>query len=476
MNLTAETQEELRRAGISTSFGAMKVDLQAPAKEVIPKVTPLLNKIPRTKGEGNVKTEWKTVTGINTLNLSPGVGEGQRNAMLTTSMVDKSAYYGTLGFDDAVTEEAVWAGKGFTNLPADVKRRIILGLKIAEERVIFGGRRSTGLGTTPTPTATTATTGGAIATGLARVVYIVALSHAGWQRSSVANGVKLTTTRSNMGGTTATDKGGHAAPSAASNSVTTGAGSANSISWSLTSGVLGAAAYAVFVGADAASARLYEISLKPSGIITSLPTTTQLLSVVEATDESADSLVFDGLASQLSASGFGGYQKQFLGTSLTSDGAAGIVELNDAFAWFWDNWKLAPSDIWCSAKMANAIDKIVIANGGAPIMRVNTAPGGSVEYGRGGRITSVLDKSMNVDVALNVHPDAPDSWIMFTSDSVPFPTANIGNPVEVHVQQEYYGRDWPMNNRQYEFGTYVREALPIYAEGAFGLIQGLIPA
>ena len=152
------------------------------------------------------------------------------------------------------------------------------------------------------------------------------------------------------------------------------------------------------------------------------------------------------------------------------------MELNDAFTWFWDNWKLAPTDLWCSAKMAAAIDKIVIANGGAPIMRVNTAPGGMTEYGRGGRITSVLDKSTNVDVALNVHPDCPDSWMMFTSDSVPFPTANIGNPVEVHVQTEYYGRDWPMTSRQYEFGTYVREALPIYAEGAFGLIQGLMPA
>lgn len=472
MNLTEGTLEELRRAGISTSFGAMKVDLQAPAKEVIPKVTPLLNKIPRTKGEGNTKTEWKTVTGVNTLNLSPGVGEGQRNALLTTSMVDKSAYYGTLGFDDAVTEEAVWAGKGFTNLPADVKRRIILGLKIAEERVIFGGRRSTGLGTSPTPVATTSTTGGSIATGLTEVVYVVALTHAGWQRSSVANGVKLTTTRNNMGGTTATDKGGHAAPSVASNTVTTGAGSANKISWAVP-GMLGAAAYAVFVGANAGAARLYEITQYPSGDILSLPTATQLLSVVEATDESADNLVFDGLASQLAASGFGGYQKQYAGTTLTSDGAAGIVELNDAFTWFWDNWKLAPTDLWCSAKMATAIDKIVIANGGAPIMRVNTAPGGMTEYGRGGRITSVLDKSTNVDVALNVHPDCPDSWMVFTSDSVPFPTANIGNPVEVHVQTEYYGRDWPMTSRQYEFGTYVREALPIYAEGAFGIIQGL---
>lgn len=475
MSLTEATVEELRRAGISTSFGAMKVDLQAPAKEVIPFNTPLANKLPRVKGEGNIKTEWKAVTGVNTLKLSPGVGEGQRNALSTTSMVDRSAYYGTIGFDDAVSEEAIWAGKGFTNLPADVKRRLLLSLKLSEERTLYGGLRTTGLGTSPTPTATTATTGGAIATGLAEVVYVVALTHAGWQASSLASGVRLTTTRTNMGGTTATQKGGHAAPSAASNTVTTGAGSANSISWSV-SGSLGAAAYAVFVGANAGAARLYEITTKPSGIITVLPTTTQLLSAVEATDESADALVFDGLAAQLSASGFGGYQKQFAGTAIASDGAGGISQLNDAFAWFWDNWKLSPSDVWVSGAMAVAIDKAIVANGGAPIMRVNTTPGGATEFGRGGRVTSILNKVRNVDVALNVHPDAPDSWIMFTSDSVPFPTANIGNPIEVHTQQEYYGRDWPMVNRQYEYGVYVREAMPIYAEGAFGMIQGLMPA
>lgn len=471
MSITEETVKELIRAGISTSTGLKNYDLQEFAKQVVPVVTPLVNSLPRVKGNGDTMTNWKTITKINSAGLSAGVGEGQRNAFNDTLMVDKSAVYKTLGHDDFVNDQAVWAGQGFDNIPAIVKRNLLLSLKISEERVIYGGLGTRGLGTSPTPTVTTTTTGGSLPATTAHNVYIVALSHYGWRNSSVANGVFLTSTRSNAGGSTVTQKGGYAQQSAAG-SATTGAGATNKLSWSVTP-MLGAAAYAVFVGTNAGTARLYTITFLTSGDITSIPTTTQLLSALAATDESQDSLVFDGLASQLSASGFGGYQKTYAGVSLSSDGGAGISQYNDAFQWFWDNWKLSPDRIYVSAAKAIAIDKIIVANGGAPIMRVNTTPGGATMSGRGGRVTSVLNKVTNTDVEIVVHPEAPDTWDLFTSSSVPFPTSNIGSPVEVHVRKDYHGEDWPRTNKRYEYGVYTDECLPIYAEGAFGMIQGL---
>ena len=472
-DLTEETVKQLIRAGVTTSLGLKAVDLQELAKQVVPVETPLLNMIPRVKGKGDTATAWKAITGINTARLSAGVGEGHRNAFNTTTMVDKSAFYKSIGHDDFVTMEADWAGQGFDNVPAIVKRNLLLALKISEERLIYAGRGTVGLGQGNTPTVTTTTTGGSIANGLTELVYVVPLSHACWQASSLAAGVRGTITRTNAGGTTDTQEGGFGKASA-SGSVTTGSGSTNKISYSFTP-ILGAAAYAIYIGDAVGTARLAAITQVPSGDILTLPTTTQLLTDLTgyAADHSADSLVFDGLATQLSASGFGGYQKLYNGVALASDGAGGITQYNDAFQWFWDNWKLSPKKILVSGAKAVAIDKIIVANGGAPILRVNTTPGGAIETGRGGRVSSILNKVKNTEVEIVVHPDAPDSWDMFVSDSVPFPTSNIGSPVEVHYQRDYYGQDWPMTNRQYEYGVYARECLPIYADGAFGIIQGL---
>ena len=473
--LTQETIDQLRRAGFTTALGLKYYDLQEQAKQVVPVVTPLVNSIPRVKGKGDTSTNWKTITGINTGKLSSGVGEGHRNAFMTTTMVDKSAAYKTIGLDDFVTEEADWAGVGFDNLPAIVKRNLLLALKIQEERVMYAGQGTWGLSTSPTPTVTTQTTGGSITDSTAYSVYIVSLTHAGYQASSVANGVRLTTTRSNAGGTTDTQAGGYGATSSAG-TVTTGAPgtNANKLTWSVT-WQYGAVAYAVYVGTSAGTARLYTITTLPGGTITSIPTTTQLLSALAGTDQTQDSLVFDGLLGQLSKSDFAGYQARYAGTSITADGGAGIVEYNTAFAWFWDNWKLSPSKIYVSAAKAIAIDKAIVANGGAPILRVNTTPGGAIQTGRGGRVTSVLNKATNTEVELIVHPDATDTTDIFASDSVPFPSSNIGSPVEMHMQRDYYGRDWPMINRQYEYGVYARGCMPIYADGAFGIVQGLAP-
>lgn len=472
MSVTEETVKELIRAGISTSTGLKNYDLQELAKQVVPVVTPLINSLPRVKGNGDTATNWKTITKINASGLSAGVGEGQRNAFNDTLMVDKSAFYKTLGHDDFVNDQAVWAGQGFDNIPAIVKRNLLLALKISEERVVYGGLGTYGLGTSPTPTVTTATTGGSLPPATAYEVYIVALSHYGWKNSSLANGVFLSSTRNNAGGSTITQVGGYAAKSSAGSITTGGSGSVHKLTWSVTQ-KLGAAAYAVFVGANASTARLYGITMLPGGDITSIPTTTQLLSALASTDQSQDSLVFDGFASQLAASGFGGYQKTYAGAALSSDGGAGISQYNDAFQWWWDNWKLSPDKLYVSGSKAVALDKIIVANGGAPILRVNTTPGGATQAGRGGRITSILNKVTNTEVEIVVHPDAPDTWDLFTSSSVPFPTSNIGSPAEIHVRKDYHGEDWPRTNKRYEYGVYTDEALPIYAEGAFGLIQGL---
>lgn len=470
MSVTEETSAILSRAGTDTSLGLRSYDLQAPAKELIPLVTPLRNKLPRVSGGGDIMTHWKAVTGINTANLTAGVGEGQRNAANTTGTADLSATYKGLGHEDFLNFEADYAAKNFTNLPADVKRRLLMALMISEERVLFGGQGTWGLGTTPTPTTTTSGTGGTIAAAT-YIVNVVALTHYGYRASVAAGAVNLTANRTNLDSTTTSIAGGYAAPSANASQTTTG--STSVINWSVTP-VAGAAGYAVFVGTSG-NQKLYGFSTTASGQITSIPSSSQALTALAGTDQSQDSTVFDGMSAIFAKSGSGSYVAAGSGSQLTSDGAAGINEFNTAFDWFWNNWRLSPDDIWCSGAMAKSIDKLIIANGGAPIIRYTTNGADGAESGRPGRVSSVLNKTLNKDVRINVHPDAPDSWIMFTSDSVPFPSASIGNPLEIRYRRDYHGIDWPLRTRRYEFGVYTDEVLACYAPGAFGLMHNFAP-
>ena len=46
---------------ITTGTGLVGIDLQAPAKNLYPVLTPLRNSIPRTPGETGLSTQWRQV-------------------------------------------------------------------------------------------------------------------------------------------------------------------------------------------------------------------------------------------------------------------------------------------------------------------------------------------------------------------------------------------------------------------------------
>lgn len=484
--LTQETIAMLQRAGITTGTGLTSYDLQTPAVELVPVVTPLRNWIPRVKGAGDTATHWKAVTGINTGNLTPGVAEGNRNAYSTTGVSNLSASYKALGFDDVMTWEAQYAAFKFTDLPADTQRRLLLSLMISEEQVLFGGQGTWGLGTTPTPTVT-AGTAGSLPASTAYVVYCVALTMeglllaGGYQAigstaAAVIGPLQQTVSRTGAGSSSAdTVNGGTAQPSA-SGTATTGSGvGVNSIVASVTP-VAGAAGYAWYMGTNAGTARLAAITALAQVTITVAPTASQLFSALASTDYSQNSTEFDGLTALLAKSGSGSLIQAGTGSAITSDGAGGIAEMNTFFANMYKTWKTGPTDAWCSSNMAVTIDKLIVGNSGAPIF-LATADGssgpksGSNNFRRPGRVSTILNKANNSEVDLHVHPNCPDGMILFTSSKVPFPSFGRGNPVEVHYQRDYHAIDWLPTRRAYEYGIYTNETLALYAPGVFGLMH-----
>lgn len=459
----------------SQATGLVFYDLQPAAKTLYPVLTPLRNVIPRTRANGGTATNWKQIVKVNTNNMRPGVSEGNRGGVIADEVNDKTAAYRGLGLENSVTYEADYAAENFDDARARASQSLLNSLFIQEEQVILGGNNSLALGTTPTPVVVASDTGGALAAATYSVI-CVALTHIAWKYGTVSGGLVLNATRTNADGSTDTVKSGLARKSAnATGIVTTGA--VGSLTATVTP-VAGAVAYAWFWGA-AGSEALGAITTINSVSIKAAATGTQLASALPAADDSRDSLVYDGLLTQIMTSGSGAVVTDLAtgtpgtGTALTSDGAGGITQIDTELAKFWDNSRLSPSTMWCSAKTMLAMNKLVIANGGAPLIRFNMDNGGNQSIAAGAVIGTYLNKITNQQIAVRVHPDMADGQVMFWSDNVPYPIANVGALTQMRMRQDYYQIEWPRRTRKYEFGVYCDGLLQMYFTPAFGLLKNI---
>jgi hypothetical protein len=97
---------------ISTGTGLVAFDLQAPAKNLYPVVTPIRNVIPRVGGGTGTATNWRQVSQLigSGFDAMGWVPEGQRSGQMSYTTTNKSATFVTIGEEDAATYEAISAG------------------------------------------------------------------------------------------------------------------------------------------------------------------------------------------------------------------------------------------------------------------------------------------------------------------------------------------------------------------------------
>lgn len=482
---------QLRRAGVTTGTGLTGYDLQDGAKFLYPVLTPLRNRIPRIKGKNGLNTNFKAVTGINAAKLTAGVGEGHRNAANTTSITTRSIFYATLGHDDLVTFEAIDAAQGWEDLPASTKRMLLHALMISEEETMLWGAGTaigtdTGsitaaLGQAAIASTAQATAGGSLAASTAHYIYCMPLTYdgvkmaGGYGSSSMAGvTIKVPFTRTNMGGTTDTISGG-AGRISAQTTVTTGSSTSTNTITANATPIASAYGYAWFIGTAAGTCYLAAITSLPTFTFTSVPSAGQLASVFTAlaADSSVDTLKYTGLIPYIAGSPLS-YQLNGAGASLSSDGGRGVTQLNTAYAWFWNNYRTSPKTVWCSANKANQIDQLITKNSAGQNNFLVTLPaGGDSAFQPAKRVRTLVNPYTNTDVELAVHPNLNDNTMLLTSEEVPFPANGVATPWGYHFQRDYFGQDWPVNNRQYEYGIYTRGALALNAEMLFGIIYNL---
>lgn len=492
--IPAEIAKAYTASGTATS-GITFYNLEAEVKQQYPIITPLRDKIPRTAPAvgGGIQANWRAVTGINTTLMPFGVSEGNRGGVISQTTADFIAKYVECGLENSVTWKAEYAAKGFDDIKARAVRDLLMSCMILEEMTDYGGVGTLALGTTPTPTVADVSTGGSIPQTTAMRVFCVALTPmgyyrvAGWnngttnQSLSIASAsISATIARTNADGSSDTVAGGVAQKSAVATVTTATDGlSTHRITASVTP-VAGAAAYAWYWGTIGAETLGAITTINSVNITTTTGASSQNISALPSADNSADSLSYDGLYAQIMKSGSGSYVVDLatgtpgVGTTLTSDGAGGIVEIETAFQSFYDLYRLSPSLMLVGSGVLLDMNKKIIANGGAPLIRFNLdgkSPGGDIQAGV--VVGSYLNKITNTYVKVMVHPNAIPGTIMFWSDTVPYPINEMGTLVVKDLRYDYRQIEWPMTTRKYQYGIYFDGVLKNYFPPAFGLIRNI---
>lgn len=460
----------------SAISGITAYDLEAPAKSLVPVITPLRNRLPRVGGGIGLQANWRSITGVNINNAGIGVSEGVRGVVQAVSTQDVIAAYKGIGLEDYVTFEADYAAQGFDDIKAVATLNLLRALMIGEEKLIVGGNSSFALGTTPTPTLAASTTGGSLATQTLSVIS-VALTLEGFLAASVTGGLPLSGTRTLADGNTDSYNAGTAQKSA--NATVAVTGPTGSVTATVTV-VNGAVAYAWFWGA-AGSEILGAITTINSVSITATATGTQAASAGFAADFSQNGKVFDGLLAQVAKSGSNAYVATQatgtagVGTPLTADGEGGIVEIDAALKAFWDSYRLTPTDIYVSSQEMMNISKKILQGG------VNTAQRFVFQVNQGAVAGGVMVRSyLNkfsldgaAEIPIRLHPNLPPGTMLFFSETIPYPLSNVANVVQIKTRRDYFQLEWPLRTRRYEYGVYADQVLQVYFPPAFGIIRNI---
>lgn len=460
-------------------------DLELGAKLLYPVLTPLRNEIPRVSGKGGTQANWRAITAINTTNMRAGVSSGNRGGQIAITTADYTAAYKGFGLEDNVDFEADYAAMGFDDAKALAAKVLLESVMLMEEMTILGGSNSVAIGVTPTPTASSSTTGGTLAASATWSIICVALGFFGNAFSTVAGGVVGQVTRTNVDGSSDVFGGGSAQKSAASAPVTTsGATSSIVASVSTTPATLGAVGYAWFWGATAGTERLGAITSTNSVLITAAaPGGGQLASAIVngGADNSTCALDFDGLITQAVKAGSNAYVAVMptgtagIGTPLTADGAGGVVELDTALKSLWDNYRLSPDVILVNSQEQKNISAKVLQGGTTAAQRFVFTVDQS-KIGGGSLVTSYRNKYSLAgakEIPIELHPNIPPGTILILTKKLPYPLSNVRNVMQIKARKEYYQIEWPLVSRKYQYGVYYDEVLQHYFPPSMGVITNI---
>ena len=460
----------------------MAFDLQAPAKNLYPVATPFRNRLPRVGGGTGTATNWKVIQAIlgSGFDAMGWVAEGQRSGAMSYTAVDKAASYRTLGEEDQITKEAINAAGGFEEAKARMVLRLLQKMMLKEENAIAFGNATLALGTCPTPTLSAAGSGATLP-ALTYSVICVPLTFEGIQMHTVgATGITQTKTVTGQDGKTYVLNGGSGQKSAAATQAIT-LGQILSCS---VAPVRGAAGYAWYVGAAGAEKLEKITTLNSTTFSAALAGTGQLASALTASDNSTNTLGFDGLLTWAMNPTSGAYFNALAtgtpgtGTVLTSGGKGNVNEIDAMLLSMWNHYQVSPSVIYVNAQQANDITSKILNGTSAPLLRYTT--GGTEGFGLvGNGVVEAYFNPYALDggrkIPIKIHPKIPAGTLIGWAEDLPmqYQNSEVPNVAEVKTRADYYQIDWPLRTRADEVGVYAEEVLAVYAPFAMGVVTNI---
>ena len=487
MNIALTTQETLGlmkdslAKNVTISTGLTAYDLQAPAKNLYPTITPLRNSVPRVArlNPGDA-AHWRSIfattgSGFDAMGWVP---EGQRSASMSYSATSVTLPYVTLGEEDTVTFEAEAAAQGFEDINATATLRILQKTMRKEETALLGGNTSLALGTAGAPTLTASGTGATLP-GTTYSVIVVGLTFEGYRNSSLSGGVAATKTITGNDGNTYTLNGGSSMRSAnVTQAVTLGQ------TLFATAPIINAAvAYAWYVG-PAGSETLQAITTINSAAFSApLVSGQQAATVITADNSRNPGVAFDGLLTD----GFNQATSSFVqalpsgpagtGSFLTPSGRGSIAEIDNMLLQMWNSYRLSPTVIYVNAQEQKNITAKCLTNASGPLVRYNVDASQSApyEFTASGVVRWYYNPFTGVEIPMPVHPDLPPGTILAYCERLPawYQSNETPNVAEVLTRRDYYRVDWPVRTRRREFGVYTEEVLAIYASFGIGILTNI---
>jgi hypothetical protein len=482
--------------------GLQAYDLEAPAKLLTPRPTPLRNRIARRRGVGTAH-QFKRITGFTGTGtggvglIRPGITESTTNQFggsngpnylrgpkIQYAGDQASVPYMQYSVSDQVSWAAQFSGQGYQDIRQLSQTSVLYASMLLEERMLLGGRGTAGsfVGALASPGATVAARAKAGAevgqTAFIPTLYVWVTSVGVWGESvpTVLTSTALSATTTNVLDVTI--------PS-----------------------VSGALGYRVYAGTTNTAAGVFLANVSSSGVAApGAPGTVPGSGVVTinfngggtggapnsgtaalvsfpsgSVDSSASATDYDGILSYCLGPQ-SGYVKNIAGVA-NGSGAVGSLnsanpgsEFFNAFAAMYDANKADPDEVLANGNDRKQLSDLLKTSSSSnyQISLIN-APGteGAHNAQVGSLITGLQNEVTGKMVNLTVHPWLPQGTMPILSWTLPLPDSNVSDTFAVYNVQDYSAIEWPVTQFAYETSSYWYGTFVCYAPAWQGAITGI---
>jgi hypothetical protein len=467
---------------VSTPGNLHPYDLEAPAKILVPRFTPLRNEMPRAKGQGTAR-EYRRILGYSNTgmggvaNLTPfftsesgatlssgGATFGALNLVrgqkISYAMDVHTVGYVELSLSDIVSWKAQFSNLGFEDSRQLSQMALLWAHLLGEERAMLYGRSSgtgyEGVVAAPTPV-TLASVGSASGSGFGTTAFVKVTAYTGM-------GESLPSAEATNAGLTANAPLGITLPSQPT----------------------GAIAYGVYASTTTGTETFQGFFVPGTSTVNQIVVPNYVTggAVVPAADGSANANAYDGFLSVLTDPAQSGYFARadvtYQGKTIYNATAANQVgdkPWQDAFASLYASVYADPDEVWLAAAQRRSLaDFLRSAANTSAAYRIALTEGDATGGANvGAAVVGLVNESSPTDriVRLRVHPYMPTGASFIRSVTLPIPDSHIAETTVAINVQDYMSVEWEPIQFSYDASTYQLGTIVHYAPKWSGAILGL---